>query len=118
VGADEDRERQPALSDALRREVDERRLEGVSGARMDFLCECSNPACQELVSITLDECEFVRRVPNRLVVRVGHADYSSERVLMEEPGRFQVVERFESSDDVVAHLAPGAPRPNHTGRAA
>jgi len=36
----------------------------------------------------------VRRVPNRRVVKVGHADYENERVLMEEPGRFQVVERF------------------------
>jgi hypothetical protein len=107
------------LTEALRREVNERRLERDDGARMDFLCECSDPACRELVSITLEECEFVRRVPNRLVVRVGHADSASERVLMEEPGRFQVVERFESSDDVVAHLAPWAPRaPNHTGRAA
>ena len=119
MGAHEDRERQAALTAALRREVDARRPEGVDGARMDFLCECSDPACRELVSISLDECEFVRRVPNRLVVKVGHADRENERVLMEEPGRVQVVERFESSDDVVAHLAPWAPQaPNHTGRAA
>ena len=86
---------------------------------MDFLCECSDPACQELVSITLGECDFVRRVPDRLVVKVGHADYESERVLMEEPGRFQVVERFGSSDDVVAHLAPWVRRVSRgRGRAA
>jgi hypothetical protein len=122
VEADPEREfeRQAALIKALRQEMNERRLEGgVEEARLDFLCECLNPGCRELVSITLDECEFVRKVPNRLVVRVGHADYASERVLMEEPGRFQVVERFESADDVVAHLAPWAPRaPNRTGRAA
>jgi hypothetical protein len=112
-------ERQEALITALRREMNERRHEGAEEGRLDFLCECSNPACRELVSITLDECEFVRRVPNRLVIRVGHADYASERVLLEEPGRFQVVERFESADDVIAHLAPWAPRaPTHTGRAA
>jgi len=112
-------ERQAALIKALHREMNERRVGRVEEARLDFLCECSNPACRELVSITLDECEFVRRVPNRLVIRVGHADYASERVLMEERGRFQVVERFESADDVVAHLAPWASRArNHTGRAA
>ena len=112
-------ERQAALIKALHREMNERRAEGVGEARLDFLCECSDPACRELVSITLDECEFVRRVPNRLVIRVGHADYASERVLLEEPGRFQVVERFESADDVVAHLAPWAPHaPSYTGRAA
>jgi len=99
--------------------MNERRAEGVGEARLDFLCECSDPGAGSLWSITLDECEFVRRVPNRLVIRVGHADYASERVLMEEPGRFQVVERFESADDVVAHLAPWAPRaPRRTGWAA
>jgi hypothetical protein len=117
VGVDDDRERQAALTEDLRREVNQRRLEGVDRARMDFLCECSDPSCRELVSISLDECEFVRRVPNRLVVRVGHADHESERVLMEEPGRFQVVERFGSSDDVIAHLAPWA-SPNRNGRPA
>jgi len=33
-------------------------------------------------------------VPSRLIVKVGHANQENERVLMEEPGRFQVVERF------------------------
>jgi hypothetical protein len=108
VGPDEDRkrERQAALAEALRRELDELRVDGVQEARrIDFLCECTNPACVELVSITLAECEFIRRVPSRLVVKMGHANGESERVLMEEPGRFQVVERFGSSDDVIAHLA-------------
>jgi hypothetical protein len=57
-------------------------------------CECSDPRCRELVEITPDERDFVRRVPNRHVVSVGHADHEHERVVMEEPGRFQVVERF------------------------
>jgi len=57
-------------------------------------CECSDPSCREPVAITPDERKFVQRVPNRRVVKVGHADYENERVLMEEPGRFQVVERF------------------------
>ena len=64
------------------------------GERHAFACECSDPSCCELVAITLDERNFVRRVPNRRVVMVGHTDDESERVLMEEPGRFQVVETF------------------------
>jgi hypothetical protein len=67
----------------------ERELEKVT-----FVCECSDPECHELISITVAERDFVRRVPGRLVVKVGHADLESERVLIEEPGRFQVVERF------------------------
>jgi hypothetical protein len=45
-------------------------------------------------------------VPTRLVVRLGHADHETERVVMEEPGRFQVVEKFGPAGDMIAHLDP------------
>lgn len=67
---------------------------GQDWKRETLVCECSDPSCREPVAITPDERKFVQRVPNRRVVKVGHADYENERVLMEEPGRFQVVERF------------------------
>ena len=105
----EEKEREAALTQALRREVNERQLAISRDALVEFVCECSNQDCKELVSLTAEECEFVRRVPNRLVVRVGHADYESERVIMEEPGRFQVLEKFGPGEDVVAHLYPRAP---------
>jgi hypothetical protein len=104
-----EQQREAALEQALRREVNERRLASSKDALVEFVCECSNPACEEMVSLTVEECEYVRRVPNRLVVRVGHADYESERVIMEEPGRFQVLEKFGPGEDVVAHLYPRAP---------
>ena len=104
-----ERERQAALNQALRREVNERRLASSHEPLVEFVCECSNQACEELVSLTVEECEFVRRVPNRLVVKVGHVDAESERVIMEEPGRFQVLEKFGPGEDVVAHLYPRAP---------
>lgn len=63
-------------------------------AKVTFVCECSDPECNELISITVEERDFVRRVPGRLVVKVGHGNENNERVLIEEPGRFQVVERF------------------------
>lgn len=102
--AREKQEREAALDQGPRREVNERQLESSPEERVEFVCECSNQACEELVSLTVDECEFVRRVPDRLVVRMGHVDYSSEHVIMEEPGRFQVLEKFGPSQDVVAHL--------------
>ena len=68
--------------------------QGWEREREALACECADPSCREPVAITPDERDFVRRVPNRRVVRVGHADRENERVLMEEPGRFQVVERF------------------------
>src|SRR6266403_122300 len=77
---EQEHERQAAVNQALRRDVNEGRLE-----RSDD-----------------DECEFIRSVPTRLVVTLGHANDETERVLMEEPGRFQVVEKFGPSGDVVA----------------
>jgi hypothetical protein len=57
-------------------------------------CECSDSSCHELIVLTREEHDFIRKVPNRLVVMPGHADPKSERVLMAEPERFEVVEPF------------------------
>lgn len=105
---EQEREREAALNQALRRDVNERLLESAGGGAIELICECSDPRCREVVSLTADECEFVRQVPNRLVVKVGHTHPESERVLIEEPGRFQVLEKFGPGEDVVAHLDPRA----------
>jgi hypothetical protein len=84
-GEKQECERQAALNQALRREVNEQRPQGGEDAEVvGFVCECSDPACQELVSLTIDEYEFIRRIPIRLVVRLGHVHHESERVLMED----------------------------------
>ena len=57
-------------------------------------CECSDPSCREVLSLTVDEIEFIRKVPGRLVVSPGHADPEAERVVMAEPDSFEVVEPF------------------------
>jgi hypothetical protein len=109
LGENEDEQgsaRQAALNQALSRDVNELRLERSEEAEIEFVCECSDPSCEDVVSLTIGECEFIRRVPTRLVVKLGHADHESERVLMEEPGRFQVVEKFGPGGDVIAHLDP------------
>ena len=67
-------------------------------------CECSDAGCRGQVLLTRDELEFVRAVPSRLVVKVGHAHHDGERVLVEEPDRFQVVEQYGPAGDIAAHL--------------
>jgi hypothetical protein len=113
VGAYEEEpehERQAALNQALRREINEHRTEGGNGGRVvEFACECSDPACEELVSLTIDEYEFIRHVPIRLVIRPGHLHPETERVVVEEPGRFLIVEKFGPAGGVIAHLDPRAP---------
>jgi hypothetical protein len=114
-GEKQERERQAALNQALRREVNEQRHQGGDHAEVvGFVCECSDPACEELVSLTIDEYEFTRRIPIRLVVRPGHVHHESERVLMEEPGRFLVVEKLGPAADVIAHLDPRGPTRRRT----
>jgi hypothetical protein len=103
---EQENERQAAVNQALRRDVNERRLERSHDDEVEFVCECTDPACSEVVSLTVGECECIRSVPTRLVVTLGHANHETERVLMEEPGRFQVVEKFGPSGDVIAHLDP------------
>ena len=102
----EDERREAALYQALRREVNERQRGLTADEPVEFTCECSNPDCDEFVSLTGDEYEYIRRVPNRLVVRIGHVDPTSERVIIEEPDRFQVLEKFGPGEDVVSHLDP------------
>src|SRR5204862_5167148 len=69
----EGRERQAALQQALRREVNERRWGGRSEAEVvELVCECSEPSCDEVVLLSCDEYEFIRRVPIRLIVRPDH----------------------------------------------
>ena len=110
-------EREAALNQALRREVNERQLDISHEEQVQFVCECANQNCEELVTLTVEECEFVRRVPNRLVVMTGHVDHTSEEVIMEEPGRFQVLEKFGPGEDVVAHLYPRGPTRQRASRA-
>lgn len=99
------RERQAALHQVLRRTVHERRtVQGSTEDLVELVCECSDPSCQEIVLLSSDEYEFIRRVPIRLVVKLDHVRRENERVLIEEPGRFAVIERLGPAGDVVAHL--------------
>jgi hypothetical protein len=107
AGEREGRERQAALQQALRREVNERRWADREGVLLvELVCECSDPSCDGSVLISCDEYEFIRRVPIRLLVRPDHVRLDSERVVIEEPGRFVVVEKFGPAREVVAHLDP------------
>jgi hypothetical protein len=41
--------------------------------RVPFICECSDPACMEIIRLNLDEYENVRRSPRRFFTAPGHA---------------------------------------------
>jgi len=111
AGEQEGRERQAALQQSLRREVNERRWASCGkGEVVELVCECSDPACREVVLLSCDEYEFIRRVPVRLIVRPDHVRVDNERVVIEEPERFAVVEKFGPAGEVLAHFDPRGPR--------
>ena len=58
---------------------------------VEIACECGDPTCAELISLTPDELAFVRSVPTYAAVCPGHVT-QDDHVIIGEPGRFAVVE--------------------------
>jgi hypothetical protein len=71
----------------------------------EFVCECIDTDCHELVCLSREEYEAARRVPTHFVVLQGHVAPEVERVV-EESGRYAVIEKFAEARVV----APGAPQ--------
>lgn len=59
-----------------------------------FLCECSNPACREIVMLSLEEYEEIRADSKRFLVLAGHEDSeaTNERIVADEEG-YGVIEK-------------------------
>ena len=73
----------------------------------EFLCECSDPACLERVTLSLDEYEAVRADATRFVLAEGHTDATIERVVETAPDHV-VVEKVGVAAEVVQELDPRA----------
>jgi hypothetical protein len=75
-----------AANEDLFRQINER-IEDVASEhgpdehRYEFLCECSDPACSERVSATLEEYRRVREDSRRFIVAKGHVVKEIERVV-------------------------------------
>jgi hypothetical protein len=109
---DEAQERRLGLNEALFRDVNERIREisdtfGRPDATYDFLCECSDPACTDRVTLTRAEYEDVRSESTRFVVAKGHALPEVESVV-ERAKDHVVVEKEGPAADVAIHLDDSA----------
>jgi hypothetical protein len=95
-----------ARNQALIREVNER-IEQLAedAAHPAFLCECANPDCVEMIELSVAEYESIRSSPTRFPVRPGHVYLEFKRVI-EENGRYIVVEKFGEAAEVVKALDP------------
>lgn len=80
---------------------------------LDLVCECAKPGCFEIVRASRSDFDQVRRFPTRFLIKAGHIDYDTERVV-EETSRFVVVEKFGPEAEIAVRNDPrrhGSPRP-------
>ena len=61
--------------------------------KIDFICECSDPACEARISLTLKEYEKLHSDVARFVIAKGHTEPQVEKVHHETPNS-TVVEKY------------------------
>jgi hypothetical protein len=100
-----------AHNQALLREVNER-IEKLAddAAHPEFLCECADTNCVEVLELSIAEYESIRSSPVRFPVKPGHDYPEFERVVEEnehyENEHYVVVEKFGEAARVVTKLDP------------
>ena len=108
----EDRERKAGRNQALFREVNERVAElNADEAPLDkqwqFICECANPDCLTMVTLTGDEYRQVRSEPTYFFVAPGHVAGEVE-IVVADLGRFVIVDKQGKAADVAVATDPRA----------
>jgi hypothetical protein len=95
-----------AKNQSLFREVNER-IEDISAnaSFTTFICECMNEACDEPLSLTIEEYEHVRADSNRFAIKPGH-EVKEVEVLVEASDRFFVVSKLGAGKSVAEGLDP------------
>ena len=95
-----------AKNQSLFREVNERIEELASSASfVEFICECANEECSELVSLTRAEYERIRSGSNRFFVIAGHELPAVEQTV-ETTDRYLVVSKLGAGAPVAERLDP------------
>jgi hypothetical protein len=102
MGSREDRR---GRNEALFREVNEQIAElgeRHRASRLEIVCECSNVACSEPISIFVSEYEEARSDPLTFIVRIGHVDPSVERTVREHRGHVLVKKLGDAAAAAIA----------------
>jgi hypothetical protein len=107
-----------AKNEAQFRDINEELEDGLRHVRhapplQQFICECGSRSCEQLVSLTFEEFEAVRRDSRRFAVVPGHVLPDTERVV-ETNDRYEVVEK--TGESVKATDASDSRSPGEGGR--
>ena len=102
----DERTRRVGLNEAVFRTVNER-LEGLNQTfgpvtgRMELVCECADPSCAQMISLTEAEYESVRAEPDLFAVVPGHVAEDVERVVRGREG-YDVVRKHPGKASRIA----------------
>lgn len=86
-------------------------IERAASGRLEeapFLCECGNERCLGRVELTLAAYEAVRAHPARFFVIPGHEDLTAGEVVVEQHGRYTLVEKQGEERELVEGRDPRA----------
>ena len=103
--ADDWRAQRLARNEARFRDINEQ-LErdlsqlGVVGVQ-DFVCECGDRGCSELVGLSLDEYEHVRTNPRWFAVVPGHV-FPEVEVVVDRHARYEILEKIGATAQIAA----------------
>jgi hypothetical protein len=102
-----------AKNEASFRDINERLEHGLrhvpdAPALEQFVCECGDRTCEELVSLTLEEYEAVRTDSRHFAVVPGHVFPETERIVGGND-RFQVIEKFGEAVEITDAADDRAP---------
>lgn len=76
---------------------------GVEPGTVPFICECDDPACTEVLAITVTDYAAVRRHPRRFLHSSSHGDHVGE--LVEVHDGYVVVEKTGLEGEIAEELA-------------
>jgi hypothetical protein len=71
--------------------------------RVPFICECSDPACMEIIRLSLDEYENLRPNPRRFFTAPGHATAAvaaGAAVIAEELDWYTLVDKIGVAGEI------------------
>ena len=85
-----------AMFRAVNREL-EKAAGGDSETQLEILCECGEPGCDTMLTLTIGEYDEAHGQRDRFIVAVEHEDAQIERVVMRRDS-YLVVDKFGEAE--------------------
>jgi len=77
--------------------------------RVPFICECATESCVVVIDLSLAEYEEVRSSPRRFFVAPGHQGSEGDVSMLDDRGRYVLVEKRGLAGEIATDLDPRSP---------